>query len=184
MTNKSLSQQICEVCGIEPKGKLVFEKRNWDKKTWLSAGVEYKQFDFESTPNVTVDIIPTEFYNEKNGFQYPYSRIDEIKKLYDKNGYDFIEFAAKFIDFENNNNNFVKLINIIYACGINQKYDYQLATLSFEEDSCYWFEENSNTFQKRYLEVLLYTLSKNYDSWDVKFQNIIKQAIKNEQWEV
>lgn len=87
-------------------------------------------------------------------------------------------------DFENNNNNFVKLLNIIYTCGINQKYDYQLATLSFEEDWYYYYEEYPNTFQHRYLEVLLYLLSKNYDSWDNKFQKIIKQAIREATWQV
>ena len=87
-------------------------------------------------------------------------------------------------DFENNNNNFVKLLNIIYTCGINQKYDYQLATLSFEEDWYYYYEEYPNTFQHRYLEVLLYLLSKNYDSWDNKFHKIIKQAIREATWQV
>lgn len=113
MTDKTLSEQICEVCGIEPKGKLVFEKRNWDKKTWINSGRGYKEFDFESAPTVIVDIIPTELYDEKNGFEYPYSKIDEIKKIYDKNGYDFIEFEAKFIDFETNNNNKLKLIDLL-----------------------------------------------------------------------
>lgn len=183
MTNKSLSQQLCEACGIEPKGKLVFEKRNWDKKTWLSAGVGYKQFDFESTPNVSVDIIPTEFYNEKNGFQYPYSRIDEIKKLYDKNGYDFIEFAAKFIDFENNNNNFVKLLEIVskkssvsfchngtyYGCSIHYFFDHI-------------FEAVEGTLQHNFLNTLLVQDLRN--PCKPKLLEQIKQAIKNEQWEV
>ena len=115
MTNKSLSQKICEACGIEPKGKLVFEKRNWDKKTWICAGTTYKKFDFESTPDVKVYIVPTIEYDEKNGFEYPYSRIEEIKKLYNDNGYDFIEFEAKFPDFQYNNNNFVKLLNLYFS---------------------------------------------------------------------
>ena len=48
----------------------------------------------------------------------------------------------------------------------------------------YCSDDNSNTFQNRYIEVLLCQLSKNYDSWDNKFQKIIKQAIRNEKWEI
>lgn len=128
MTEKSLSEKICEACGIKPEYNYIGHYPETDEK-----GI----------------ILP-----------------------------------PKLPDFENNNNNFVKLLNIIYTCGINQKYDYQLATLSFEEDWCYYSEEYPNTFQHRYLEVLLYLLSKNYDSWDNKFQKIIKQAIREAKWEV
>lgn len=124
MTNRTLSEQICEVCGIEPRK----------------------------------DYIPTNCATVQQINVYP--------------------------DFENNNNNFMKLVNIIYTCGINQKYDYQLATLSFEEDYCYYSEKTQNTFQERYLDVLLHLLDKNYDNWDKKFQKILKQAIKQADWEV
>lgn len=144
MTNKSLSQQICEACGIEEQKILV---------------VGFDEYD------ITLPIFKT----VKQTSDEPCIRVVREHCL---------------PDFENNNNNFVKLLNIIYTCGINQKYDYQLATLSFEEDCYYYSEEYPNTFQHRYLEVLLYLLSKNYDSWDNKFQKIIKQAIREATWQV
>lgn len=109
MTN--LSKELCEIYGIEREGKLVFKKRDWDGKTYICAGHGYKEFDFKSTPTVTVDIIPTRDYKETNGFQYPYSDIDLIKKEYDKNGYNFVEFRQRTIDFMQPKN-FVKLMEL------------------------------------------------------------------------
>lgn len=114
MTNKDLSRELCEICGIERKGKLVFKKRNWDGKTYVCAGRGYKEFDFCSTPEATVDIIPTKDYKQTNGFHYPYSDIERIKKEYDKNGYDFVEFRQRTIDFTQPEN-FVKLEEIMLA---------------------------------------------------------------------
>ena len=181
MTKKTLSQKICEVCGIEPKGKLIFEKRNWDKKTWISAGHGYKEFDFKSIPTAEVDIIPTKLYNEKNGFQYPHSMIDEIKKLYDENGYDFKEFEAKFIDFENNNNNFEKLLEIVS----------KKASVSFCHNGTYYgcsiyyffkdiFEAVEGTLQHSFLNTLLVQDLRN--PCKPKLLEQIKQTIRAEEW--
>lgn len=109
MTN--LSKELCDICEIEREGKLVFKKRDWDGKTYICAGHGYKEFDFKSTPTVTVDIIPTRDYKETNGFQYPYSDIDLIKKEYDKNGYNFVEFRQRTIDFMQPEN-FVQLMDL------------------------------------------------------------------------
>lgn len=109
MTN--LSKDLCKICGIERKGKLIFKKRNWDKKTYICAGRGYKEFDFRSIPEVTVDIVPTKDYEEINGFQYPYSDIEYIKEEYNKNDYDFVEFRQRTIDFTQAEN-FVKLLKI------------------------------------------------------------------------
>lgn len=170
MEDKTLSQKICEECGIEPKGKLIFKKRGWDGKTWLSVGVGYKKFDFESTPNVRVNIIPTKLYDEKNGFEYPYSMIEEIKKLYDKNGYDFIEFEAKFIDFENNNN-FVKLLELKILTG---------CTLwGFLSLKGVYMSQKENVLKTIYL-----ILSNKIKFLDDNSREQIKQAIREADWEV
>ena len=109
MTN--LSKELCEICGIEREGKLIFRKRDWDGRSWISAGRGYKEFDFESIPEVTVDIIPTKDYKETNGFQYPYTDIEKIKKIYNEHGYDFVEFRQNVIDFTSPEN-FVRLLKI------------------------------------------------------------------------
>ena len=109
MTN--LSKELCEICGIERKGKLIFRKRDWDGRSWISAGRGYKEFDFETIPEVTVDIIPTKDYKETNGFQYPYTDIEKIKKIYNEHGYDFVEFWQNVIDFTSPEN-FVRLLKI------------------------------------------------------------------------
>ncbi len=110
MTN--ISKELCEICEIERESKLVFKKRDWDGKTYICAGHGYKEFDFKSTPHSIVDIIPTKDYEETNGFLYPYSDIEWIKQEYDKNGYDFVEFRQRIIDFEQAEN-FVKLFKLI-----------------------------------------------------------------------
>ena len=109
MTN--LSKELCEICGIERKGKLIFRKRDWDGRSWISAGRGYKEFDFETIPEVTVDIIPTKDYKETNGFQYPYTDIEKIKKIYNEHGYDFVEFRQNVIDFTSPEN-FVRLFDL------------------------------------------------------------------------
>lgn len=109
--SNDLSRQLCELCGIERKGKLIFRKRDWDGRSWISAGYGYKEFDFKSVPETSVDIIPTKDYDEKNGFQYPYSDIERIKREYDKNGYDFVEFRQRTIDFTKPEN-FVRLFDL------------------------------------------------------------------------
>ena len=114
MTN--LSKDLCKICGIERKGKLIFKKRNWDKKTYICAGRGYKEFDFRSIPEVTVDIVPTKDYEETNGFQYPYTDIEKIKKIYNEHGYDFVEFRQNVIDFTSPEN-FVRLLELKILAG-------------------------------------------------------------------
>ena len=87
-----------------------------------------------------------------------------------------------YIDFKNPEN-FVKLVNLIYKCGINQPYDYQLATLSADEDFYVETEQYEN-FQDRYLEVLLYVLSRDKDNWDKEFSNKVKQMIRDTKWKI
>lgn len=108
---KTLSEQLCEIVGLEIPGKLVFRKRNWDKKTYINSGHGYKEFDFKSQPDAYVDIIPTRNWDEKNGFSFPYSAIENIKKIYDEHGYDFIKIQTKRLDFEQPEN-FVKLLEL------------------------------------------------------------------------
>ena len=125
---KNLSEQICKICGIEPKR------------------------DYELTIDNTIEDI--KFNKHKVCYGYP----------------DFSEPT-----------NFCKLINLIYKCGINQPYDYQLATLSADEDFYVETEQYEN-FQDRYLEVLIYLLSRDKDNWDKEFSKKIKQLIRKEKW--
>ena len=78
--------------------------------------------------------------------------------------------------------NFVRLVNLIYTCGINQPFDYQLATLSAEEDEDYSDYESIETFEQRYLQVLLYTLAKNYTHWDELFFSLVTKSIRETEW--
>lgn len=107
-----LSKLICEKCKIQTSGKLIFRKRNWNDRHYISAGCGYKEFDFTSCPETSVNILPDYKYKEEMGWQYPYKQIEEIKKIYDKNGYDFVEFRTKTIDFESPEN-FMKLFKLI-----------------------------------------------------------------------
>lgn len=162
MTN--LSKELCEICGIERKGKLIFRKRDWDGRSWISVGRGYKEFDFETIPEVTVDIIPTKDYKETNGFQYPYTDIEKIKKIYNEHGYDFVEFRQNVIDFTSPEN-FIKLYNLSLA----SKHTPTLARfMSFE----YSVINNSEDFIKKLVECL-------EDNIDVNF---IKQAIRETEW--
>ena len=107
-----LSKLICEKCKIQTSGKLIFHKRNCNDRCYVSAGCGYKEFDFTSCPETSVNILPDYKYKEEMGWQYPYKQIEEIKKIYDKNGYDFVEFRTKTIDFESPEN-FMKLFKLI-----------------------------------------------------------------------
>ena len=87
----------------------------------------------------------------------------------------------KTVDFTKPEN-FARLVNLIYTCGINQPFDYQLATLSAEEDEDYSDYEPSETFEQRYLQVLLYTLAKKYDHWDELFFSLVSKSIREAEW--
>ena len=97
----------------------------------------------------------------------------------DENAY-FTGHLGEYPNLENPKN-FVKLLNLLYRCGINHDYDYQLATMSFEEDNLY--HENIETFEQLHLMCLLSMLQKEYDSWDKQFKILIKDKIKNADWE-
>ena len=130
--SNNLSKQLCELCGIERKGKLIFKKRDWDGRSWISAGRGYKEFDFKSIPEIRVDIIPTKDYDEKNGFQYPYSDIERIKREYDKNGYDFVEFSQRTIDFTKPEN-FVRLYEILHGQSLEDYLKYLCIRITYEK---------------------------------------------------
>lgn len=162
-----LSRQLCELCGIERKGKLIFRKRDWDGRSWISAGCGYKEFDFKSIPEIRVDIIPTKDYDEKNGFQYPYSDIERIKREYDKNGYDFVEFSQRTIDFTKPEN-FKKL--------------FELKIHIFEVDTTlalYLTHNSTMATAEDFLENLLFILEKLCDLDTVES---IKQSIREAEW--
>lgn len=84
--------------------------------------------------------------------------------------------------------NFVKLLNLVYKCGINQKYDFQLASMSFEEDNnSIWLgeiEEIIKNFETVWIECLFTSLQKsNPDSWDKLFTKKIQQQAQQTDWE-
>lgn len=170
MTN--LSKELCEICGIERKGKLIFRKRDWDGRCWISAGRGYKEFDFTSIPEVTVDIIPTKDYKETNGFQYPYTDIEKIKKIYNEHGYDFVEFKQNVIDFTQPDN-FVKLWEL------KIKHPQTLEMLSLNE-----YLKYSN--RKSFLTSMIVRLQTWDSSLTNEYQKVwlreLKQAIRKAEW--
>lgn len=168
MTNKDYSRELCEICGIERKGKLIFKKRNWDGKSWVSAGCSYKKFDFSSIPDVSVDIIPTAQWDKKNGFQYPYKYLENIKKLYDKHGYDFVEFEKADINFEQPEN-FVKLIELRFT---TKRGDIFTVVEALQNARSFTFAD-----RKSFLEQLL-----DYIFVCENFGEYIKQAIREQEW--
>lgn len=164
---KNLSKQLCELCGVERKGKLIFRKRDWDGRSWISAGCGYKEFDFKSIPETSVDIIPTKDYKETNGFQYPYTDIEKIKKIYNEHGYDFVEFRQNVIDFTSPEN-FVRLFKLIttleyYSYDVGNYYIPYIPT--FKQISCLRTEEAEYT-------------SENIDPIEAFLTCVIKCAIK------
>ena len=161
--SNDLSRQLCELCGIERKGILLFKKRNWDG-TYISAASRYKEFDFESIPHAFVSIIPTKDYDKKNGFEYPYSDIEQIKREYDKNGYDFVEFRQRTIDFTKSEN-FVRLFNL----RTKRQKSYTVAELITLE--CMAIIDTKN-----FLENLIYIIKSDMDVAD------IKQSIREAEW--
>ncbi len=159
-SKKDLSRELCEICVIERKGKLIFKKRDWDKKTYICSGHGYKEFDFKSIPEAAVDIVPTKDYKETNGFLYPYSDIERIKEEYDKNGYDFVEFRQRTINFEQPEN-FVKLLKIA-----NDVLGSVHFTTAYTKNKPHIFEE----------QVLLHYLP------IAKLNEAFKQAIREMEW--
>lgn len=168
MTAKDYSRKLCEICGIERKGKLIFKKRDWDGKTWVCGGRSYKEFDFSSMPDVSVDIVPTAQWNEKNGFLYPYTDIEKIKKLYDKHGYDFVEFLKADINFEQPEN-FVKLLELRFTS--KRGYVFTVAE-ALQRGRCFTFADRES-----FLEQLL-----DYMFTCENFGEYIKQAIRGQEW--
>lgn len=114
MTNKSLSEQICEVCGIKPT----------------------------------------------------------IIEDYDSNEYEI------YPDFENNNDNFIKLMEL----------DFDSLKDEERRNPSLWCFLNcldcSPINKEGYLGILLWFLKDNGNGWRENLQRDVKQAIKQEQWEV
>lgn len=138
MTNKSLSQQLCEACGIKKKRVPDF---TCNKCKYLIDN-ECKRGD-----------------NPCNHYKYVYP------------------------DFENNNNNFVKLLEIVS----------KKSSVSFCHNGTYYgcsihyffkdiFEAVEGTLQHNFLNTLLVQDLRN--PCKPKLLEQIKQAIKNEQWKV
>lgn len=179
---KELSKQLCELCGIERKGKLIFRKRDWDGRSWISTGCGYKEFDFVSIPETSVDIIPTKDYDEKNGFQYPYSDIERIKREYDKNGYDFVEFRQRKIDFTKPEN-FVKLLHLPSEIVIknervipakNMWWIINMDVKKYGQLAPYYCDDF-------FIRLILLLQNENKDYND-EFINSIKQSIREAEW--
>ena len=131
MTNKSLSEKICEACGIAPK--------------YL---VKYTYFGQQENIYETFE----EAKQEKEMLK------GEIEEAYP--------------DFENNNNNFVKMLEIFHK---NNFYIY-INDISI---NCVIEKE---TFVIYFLKYLINLLKDETVSEKVK--DVLKQAIKNEQWEI
>lgn len=151
MTNKSLSQQLCEACGIEPI-KLY--------------GCEFKNLS-EYGIGWGVDVCPAAEDESIKCEQCEHSKVAEF--LYP--------------DFENNNNNFVKLLEIVS----------KKSSVSFCHNGTYYgcsihyfykdiFEAVEGTLQRNFLNTLLVQDLRN--PCKPKLLEQIKQAIKNGQWEV
>ena len=121
MTNKSLSQQICEVCGIEPQ---IIE--------------DYELNDIELYP-----------------------------------------------DFENNNNNFVKLLNTHtdYFIKENNKIPSKPIWWIINKDAQIHNQLSPYSIEICLIRLLLILKNENNEYTEEEIKKI-KQAIKNEQWEV
>lgn len=141
MTNKSLSKQLCEVCGIEPK----------------------YQCNYHSC---TCPIQDIDKFNSKCPKQAVTKECDARSN------------KPCYIDFENNNNNFVKLMELDFDSCSDE--DIRFPSL--------WCFLNSFMFALRsredYLIYLLGFLKDNRSEWRENLHRDVKQAIKQEQWEV
>lgn len=140
--DKTLSQQICEICGIEERKKLVI---GFDK----------------------LDITLPIFKTVKQTSNEPYIRVVKEHCL---------------PDFENNNNNFVKLLEIVS----------KKASVSFCHNGTYYgcsihyffkdiFEAVEGTLQHSFLNTLLVQDLRN--PCKPKLLEQIKQAIREVDWE-
>lgn len=176
-SKKDLSRELCEICVIERKGKLIFKKRDWDKKTYICSGHGYKEFDFKSIPEAAVDIVPTKDYKETNGFLYPYSDIERIKEEYDKNGYDFVEFRQRTINFTQPEN-FIKLLNFYYRF-------FQGVDICAFEDEVRELEARGEqiSIQNDFLAMLIFDLQNREHGFnlDINFE-VFTQAIRETEW--
>ena len=154
MENKSLSQQICEVCGIKPKYKYkripceFFEGVVYVCKLKSSSDDEVICGDPSNCDDYTPSI-SHRYRHEEKPF-YP--------------------------DFENNNNNFVKLGELKIKTTKKSHTLFEILSL-----------ECNFTNKKDFLEFLVNHINdKKYysGSYIFTFRDKIKQAIKNNQWEV
>lgn len=119
-----------------------------------------------------MDIIPTKNWDEKNGFSFPYSAIENIKKIYDEHGYDFIKIQTKKLNFEQPEN-FVKLFNL----QVEQVEDNQTKpTVSGFISDYHWFNDTNG-----FLEMLISELKENdeYNTIENQWRDSIKQSIRD-----
>lgn len=147
MTNKTLSEQICEVCGIEPIYHFYDESVDPILDEYLTKQEILKQYVSEQTP----------FEDYKKYEIYP--------------------------DFENNNNNFMKLLEIVS----------KKASVSFCHNGIYYgcsihyffkdiFEAVEGTLQHNFLNTLLVQDLRN--PCKPKLLEQIKEAIRQADWEM
>lgn len=146
MTNKTLSQRLCEVCGIKPYYGIYVNFGDLDNN--------YKLVTNKRKYRLIADC------------RYIVDNEDELKNL-----------EPKYLpDFENNNDNFVKLGEL--KIKTTKKYHTLFEMLSLE---CNFANK------KDFLDFLVDHINdKKYysGSYIFTFRDIIKKSIKNEQWEV
>ena len=146
MTNKTLSQRLCEVCGFKPYYGIYVNFGDLDNN--------YKLVTNKRKYRLIADC------------RYIVDNEDELKNL-----------EPKYLpDFENNNDNFVKLGEL--KIKTTKKYHTLFEMLSLE---CNFVNK------KDFLDFLVDHINdKKYysGSYIFTFRDIIKKSIKNEQWEV
>ena len=95
------------------------------------------------------------------------------------------EIKEEYPDFTEPEN-FVKLLNIVYKCGINSKLDFHLASMSFVEDNIspgsYLNDNALSTFEKVWLFCFKGTLGHPKDKWERDYIDLIKQAAQQVDW--
>lgn len=143
MTDKSLSEQICEVCGIKPKYKC--------------KNVPCLNFMADSGICML-----------KDGFTKCNPETCEDDYIPDTNHRNWKEAEAVYPDFENNNNNFVKLLNLDFSPRFKSLLHYITSIFC------------STNSTKDLLVQMLHELKFNSQSDTVKQ---IKQAIRQADWE-
>ena len=155
---KSLSQQICEVCGIEPKYKIIHTPTILDKNPIYH--------DFENNNNNKLKLINLLIKNE---------HIITMSKNYYAIGNGDIDFVDDCYNeyFEVEGDSFLGALHNYLIRWIKQSTSFRKEDGTMSE-----YIDTSHTLER---EECYY--SRGFDDY-LKDIEQIKQAIKNEQWEV